>query len=123
MKKSNPSRTSPIQNGIGSHLQLYEVLAYKRNDIKDVGEQFMDAMLKGLAAWKSAAARGLLCWGFVVLHKTVSKRDGVLWALLYWKTGLHEGQDFVRPWARCHNLSNPCMGSACDALTCGFTLS
>ena len=85
----------------------------------------MDAMLKGLAAWKSAAGRGLLRWGFVVLHKAVGKRDGVLWGLLYWKTGLPEGQDVVRPWARCHNLTNPSMGGACDALTLarGYTVS
>ncbi|CAN0002564.1 unnamed protein product [Laminaria digitata] len=63
---------------------LYEVLAAKRNGM-DVGEQFTDAMLKGFAAWKSAAGSGLLQWGFVVLQKPVGKRNGVLRALLSWK--------------------------------------
>lgn len=75
VRKPNPFRPT---NGNESHLQLYDVLASKRKDMKDVGEEFMDTMLKGLASWKSAASRGLLLWGFVVLHKPVSKRDGVL---------------------------------------------
>lgn len=50
--------------------------------MKDVGEQFMDTMLKGLASWKSTAVRGLLRWGFVVLRKPVGKRDDILRGLL-----------------------------------------
>ena len=41
--------------------------------MNDVGEQFKDDMLKGLLAWKSVHARGLLRWGFVVLEKPVGK--------------------------------------------------
>lgn len=85
-RKLTPCRPT---HGNESHLQLYDVLASKRKDMKDVGEEFMDTMLKGLASWKSAASRGLLLWGFVVLHKPVSKRDGVLRGLFSWNRLLH----------------------------------
>lgn len=51
-----------------------EVLSAKRNDMKDVGVQFMDEILKGLLAWKSVEGRGLLRWGDVVLQKPVGGR-------------------------------------------------
>ena len=84
----------PTTNKIVSHLQVDEVLASKRNDMKDVGEQFMDTMLKGFGAWKTAAGRGLLCWGFMVLQKPVRKRHGSLRGFFSWKTkaALPEGQ-------------------------------
>lgn len=88
----------------------------------DVGEQFTDTMLKGFAAWKSAAGSGLLQWGFVVLQKPVGKRNGVLRALLFLKAVLAGGQSVAHSWDKCRNPSNQCTDSACDAHTCAYTI-
>ena len=59
--------------GTDSILQQHETLASGRSNMTGVREQFVDDMLKGLVAWKSAHARGLLRWGFMVLQKPVGK--------------------------------------------------
>lgn len=55
--------------------QLSEVLSAERNDMKDVGGQFVDDMLKGYLTWKSVEGRGLVRWGYMVLHKPVGGQE------------------------------------------------
>ena len=114
----------PTTNQTESNPQLYEVLASKRSDMKDVGEEFMDAMLKGFCVWKSAAGRDLLRWGFMVLQKPVRKQDGVLGGFfsLKIKTALPEGQGIAHLRAHSHTPPSQLRGSACDAHIYVYTL-
>ena len=53
------------------------MLVSSRSSLEGVEESFVDNMARGLDAWTSAAGRDLIRWGFMVLQKSVSFRDGL----------------------------------------------
>lgn len=55
--------------------QVRDVLESRRGGPDGFKDEFVDKAVGGMDDWSSAARRGLMCWGFVVLQKPVSKSD------------------------------------------------
>ena len=52
--------------------QVCEVLESRRGSPQGFKDEFVDKAVEGMNHWMSAARRGLMCWGFLVLQKAVS---------------------------------------------------
>lgn len=60
---------------------MRDVLESRRGGPEGFKDEFVDKAVGGMKDWSSAAKRGLMCWGFVVLQKPVSSSDYLVFSL------------------------------------------